>query len=450
MYKTLLSALLSILAFPAAAQITVSGAANPPVRLDADPNTGLSAVYVVDNTAGCSYTYTASSSRVSVQRFRNLGGGYAEDIPGLSHSGNTYTIPADTEDTGYIIDDGDSRVCFWVVNYANHALALDALAVLPDDSDCSRVALALSGSAAPITYYSVNGRAVQLSRDLTLSYLSLVYDEDSQSWLQSPQSVSLPGIDGAVHVNAPLCDTDFSLSGDRFTQAWGDLQYVSSSSYTAVAVSAHVRAVQAEHVGADNESGGDLSDGLGGSAPCEVTFSAQPTDAAVFREWQFSTTEDFENITDRYNVDELTFSFTDEGVTYVRFQCADASGVCSYDSEVFTVTIGASKLLIPNAFSPHNQDGVNDLWKVSYTSIVKFECSIFNRWGQRLATLTHPSQGWDGRYKGKFVPAGVYFYVIKAVGADGKSYDRAGDINIVTSRLSPATPQDPSTDPPTD
>ena len=48
-----------------------------------------------------------------------------------------------------------------------------------------------------------------------------------------------------------------------------------------------------------------------------------------------------------------------------------------------------------------------------------------------MAHLTDPSQGWDGRYNGKLVPAGVYYYVIKARGTDGKNYKKSGDINIV-------------------
>ena len=48
-----------------------------------------------------------------------------------------------------------------------------------------------------------------------------------------------------------------------------------------------------------------------------------------------------------------------------------------------------------------------------------------------MATLTDPSQGWDGRYAGKEVPAGVYYYVINAEGADGKQYKLSGDINII-------------------
>ncbi|MDE6248419.1 MAG: gliding motility-associated C-terminal domain-containing protein, partial [Paramuribaculum sp.] len=98
---------------------------------------------------------------------------------------------------------------------------------------------------------------------------------------------------------------------------------------------------------------------------------------------------------------------------------------------VYTIQIGESRLECPNAFSPDASEGINDEWKVSYKSIVSFECHIFNRYGQLMKHFNDPSQGWDGKYNGKFVPAGVYYYVIKARGSDGKKYDLSGDINIV-------------------
>ena len=95
------------------------------------------------------------------------------------------------------------------------------------------------------------------------------------------------------------------------------------------------------------------------------------------------------------------------------------------------ITIGESVLECPNAFSPQGSEGINDEWRVSYRSIVEFQCWIFNRWGVEICHLTDPSQGWDGKYKGKYVKSGVYFYVIEARGADGKEYKLSGDINIL-------------------
>ena len=40
----------------------------------------------------------------------------------------------------------------------------------------------------------------------------------------------------------------------------------------------------------------------------------------------------------------------------------------------------------------------------------------------------------DGKYKGKYVPAGTYYYVIKARGSDGRDYKLSGDINIINSK----------------
>ena len=48
-----------------------------------------------------------------------------------------------------------------------------------------------------------------------------------------------------------------------------------------------------------------------------------------------------------------------------------------------------------------------------------------------MKSFTDPADGWDGKYNGKLVPSGVYYYVIKARGADGKEYNLKGDINII-------------------
>ena len=42
-----------------------------------------------------------------------------------------------------------------------------------------------------------------------------------------------------------------------------------------------------------------------------------------------------------------------------------------------------------------------------------------------------PDQGWDGKYRGKYVDPGVYYYVIEAKGAYNKKMKLKGHINIL-------------------
>ena len=42
-----------------------------------------------------------------------------------------------------------------------------------------------------------------------------------------------------------------------------------------------------------------------------------------------------------------------------------------------------------------------------------------------------PDQGWDGKYRGKYVDPGVYYYVIEAKGANNKKMKLKGHINIL-------------------
>lgn len=66
----------------------------------------------------------------------------------------------------------------------------------------------------------------------------------------------------------------------------------------------------------------------------------------------------------------------------------------------------------PNSFSP-NGDGIHDSWVVPGLETYPFsELSIFNRAGQIMYQAKPYIDGWDGKYKGKDVPNGVYYYII--------------------------------------
>lgn len=400
--------------------------------------TGLEEVYVLEDASGATMSYTASSASAAAAtkwyRFSRLGGGYAEPLQS-SVAGTKTSVTVQAGDMGYIVESSGRQTAFWIVDYSKHFPTFSSFSY-DADSDCDRVMFTPVGTFDRITYYSVNGAPIQLDRGIELEFYNLEYEQTdsvSGSWVQTQNIVDFADITGNFSVNAPLCNTSFSLNGDRFLREWGNPVTWQTDTYVTRHVDAKTWALQAERNN-DNEQN-NSSGGLGGSAPCDITFIAEPTDAVVFREWQFSLLEDFEDVLYRFNEDELTYTFEDYGNMYVRYVCADASGECVYEGEVYTVMIGESKLVCPNAFSPHNQDGVNDEWKVSYSSLISYDCHIFNRWGKQLFSSTNPAEGWDGKVGGKFVPSGVYFYVIKAEGSDGVKYNLSGDINIVGSKL---------------
>lgn len=403
------------------------------VKCEVPANTGLAAVFVVPDAQGLTATYTSDGGTVVWQRFSSMGGGYAEDVnpADVSTSGTTSTLSNLQPDMGYIATENGRQTCFWVIDYSANPTELDGLSV--GEADCSSTMLHLDGRALPLHYYSATGRQLELSRELTLTYNTLTFDEEAFVYTQTSASETISSVSesGNLHPIAPLCSTDFTLAGDRFLKVWGAEEHITSESAQPIAVEAKTRAIQ-EGSDADNISGGsEADDVLGGSAPAVIDFEAVVTDAAIFVEWQFSRHPEFEDIDLRINQQSYTHTFDEQGTTYVRFIADNQAGSCQYVSDNYEVSIGASSLLCPNAFSPGASEGVNDVWKVSYASIVEFDCHIFNRAGQQMCAFSDPSQGWDGRYKGKLVPAGVYYYVITARGADGKKYNLSGDINII-------------------
>lgn len=398
------------------------------VAVDVPATTGLSKVYVLRDAAGVRMTVPSGAE---VGEFGNSGAAYATPV---KVENGAVTLPAN--DSGYTVYDGQQTVYFYVVNYANHMFRDGSLTEDGSLSDCSRVAFAFTGDASPINYYTINGRSQVLSRDMTLEYDALVYSEEGGQYVQQRIKESVPSVGSTFFVNASGCRTEYSFTPDRFASLWGIGQDVVSDYIEPRLVDATVKVEQTERRG-DNEKNPEAA--LGGSAPVDISFSAAVTDASIFHEWQFSRFVEFDDIDRRFTDLNFEYSFTEAGTTYVRFVAADAAGVCDYVSETYEVFIGESKLECPNAFSPYGTPGVNDLWKVSYQSIVSFECHIFNRWGKQICSFTEPSQGWDGKFKGKLVPAGVYYYVIKAKGADGHNYNLSGDINLIKSKSSGTT-----------
>ena len=420
-------------ALPCTAAVTFNGLSDKAVRVEVAASTGLEAVYVLPSTQGVTMEFEGASTQAKWSAFSAMGGAYAEEM------GTGSSVPCRQGDMGYIVEDNGRQTCFWVIDYSLHQLQLGSITPSQDDSDCSRTVLAFTGNAGEIPYHNINGRRLVLSRELELSWQTLVFDESAFAYATTQAHETLESIGSLVSAPAALCNTVYTLSGDRFLKTWGRELSIESPYVETFAVDAQTRATQASR-DADNEIK-DSNEGLGGSAPCEITFEAAVSDAAIYTQWEISRDAAFETIDNSFSEHDFTYTFPDQGTTYVRFTANNADGTCPYEGAVYEIVIGESRLDIPNAFSPQASPGTNDEWKVSYKSLTSFECHIFNRWGKELFSTTDPAQGWDGRSGGKYVPAGVYYYVIKATGADGIKYNKAGDINIINYTGSSTTEQ---------
>ena len=66
----------------------------------------------------------------------------------------------------------------------------------------------------------------------------------------------------------------------------------------------------------------------------------------------------------------------------------------------------------PNFFTP-NGDGQNDTWDPDmYRSYPNLTADIYDRYGRYITTIKS-GEVWDGRYKGKELPSGDYWYIWK-------------------------------------
>ena len=417
----------------AQAQVAFVGNQHDVMEIEPNINTGLKKIFVLHETDGVSMTYTATTENpVTFSSFGDMGGGMAQPIDGITADGLVYTMQQVVPDQGYIIDEGTTRYCFWVTDYSKHRMTLNGVTV-DNDGDCSTVTLHLDGEGHEINYYTINGAKRTLSRDIELSYYNLDWKGDTLQWQQDHVTELEENFKPTIVMPAPTCNTTFTLSGDRFMAFWDEKVTRESNNYVTAAVDVRAKATQDSEL-SDNEKSSGVEGALGGSAPVHITFEANVTDAVMHYEWQMATDPDFNDIQLRLNQQVVEQDFDEAGITYWRFIGSNGDGSCEAYSETFTVDIGVSELTCPNIFTPHNKDGANDVWKVSYRSIVDFHCWIFNRWGNKIIEFTDPSQGWDGTYNGKLVNPGVYYYVIQARGSDGKPYKLSGDINIIRYR----------------
>lgn len=88
-----------------------------------------------------------------------------------------------------------------------------------------------------------------------------------------------------------------------------------------------------------------------------------------------------------------------------------------------------SSINIPNVFTP-NGDLINDRFSLTLKDILSIEGRIYNRWGQEMFFWDKLNVSWDGKHNSIDASEGTYYYIIKAIGIDGKSYLKRGSFSL--------------------
>lgn len=134
-----------------------------------------------------------------------------------------------------------------------------------------------------------------------------------------------------------------------------------------------------------------------------TVIGGSPTSgSAISYTWLPSSTLDNSNIPNPTASNTVNTTYT--------ITVTDANGCTASDTvQVFIYP----EIKIPNGFSP-NSDGRNDTWIIdNLDQFPNNEVEVYNRWGELLLREAPYKNQFDGKYKGKDLPVGTYYYIIK-------------------------------------
>ena len=413
------------------AQFEVKGGSGFPLLAE---NNGME-VYLLNGLTGAEISFTANNE--GTHQWYKFRENAIEAVPvSCTQIGKTSTITDITDGYGYYVAPPSMAPRYiWTIDYSLYVSEFYTINIIEEEDKCEYLKMTAEEMGEAIHYYAPSGARTPLQRTYHLQYNTLEWDEEIQSFLNKQKNIELKSL-GEIVVETPLTDTDFTLIGDNFATHFGIPRIVTSPVYEVMAVEAHGVAESRDQAGETEQytSGNNIR----GSAPLDITFTAYANEpVAVFYIWKISKIDAItgeENTIVRYTEKELQYNFTESGQFLVTLEVMDRQSTCINSTQYFNINIGETEIEIPNFFSPGSTIGSNDEFKVSYKSIINFKCSIFNRWGNLLYQWTDPAKGWDGKVHGKFVPTGVYYYIIEYKGADGKTHTKSGDINVLRSK----------------
>ena len=422
------------------AQYSVTGGAEVPVQAVNNTPERIE-VYLVYGMEDVKLSYTSASS--SHKWYRYKAGANNDSEPVASTQSGTTSIVTKAEDGyGYYVKETDNvgmNRFVWIIDYSKYEFEIRSINILPEIDPCFAIRFGGDADNVELTYSNPNGTKGVVKREFELHYETLEWNSElkifsrkqvNQLFNSDPFSTTFP----LSQKDRFLADTEITLTGDLFARHFGVEKSISLY-YETKMLEVHADSMTISS-GSSNMS--DPGDGEL-LAPAVVNFRAYANTPVASRfVWKIYRLEELSSdstLIVEFSGEEMVYTFDRAGTYVAMLEVSDHSGMCSNDEDEeedreFRIFITETEMIVPNAFSPGTTPGINDIFRVRYKSVVNFKGWIFNRWGSEIFHWIDPSQGWDGKYRGKYVPPGAYYYLIEYKGTDGKVRAKKGDINV--------------------
>jgi len=302
-------------------------------------------------------------------------------------------------------------------------------------SVCIGTTVLLDAANAGYSYVWQDGNTGQTYSTATSGLYSVEYTNGVCSNSDQVQVIVNPN--PIVVVNGPftICEGDeIELSASALsTYLWTPTNLVSDfndASPTASVLDDQVFTVQ-----------GESAAGCPGSATIivnviEMNITGNPPSGIVPHEVQFTNSSEGENFNWSFgdgstyasqNLNDWpSYTYLSEGF-FETILTSSLNGTVCFDTLTINVFPESEITLIPNVITANNRDG-NQTFRILSENLKSLDITVYNRWGNEVGKITKPNGSWSANENA----AGTYFYILTALGVDGKEYTREGSFTVIT------------------
>jgi gliding motility-associated-like protein len=281
----------------------------------------------------------------------------------------------------------------------------------------------------PITYLISNGCGSSSTQNVTVNQLPTPSTTPDVSTGCAPLCVQFTGSGSA------LCNSVSYNFGDGITSSSSD----PSHCYNAGTYSVTITCTDFNGCSGTNSIPVIINAHAVPTAAISVSPSSivAPNTSVVFTDASTSGGNQIWNFGDPSSSNNTSFlssdshTYTQEGIYCISLVSINNNGCIDSTSECITV-VSDAVFSVPNVFTP-NGDGNNDVFFIASSGVKTLECTIYDRWGLKIAQFGALNAGWNGRTSaGAVAPDGVYYYTLVITGMNEKVTEKQGFIQLLS------------------